>query len=615
MALVPEPMMQPLPYVEGIQPSPSHLWAVPGRRATDIEDAPRCTFQMSTLELVMPIHQVTGRKIIEFELEHICPIRPHPEAAVEAWLTTWADKGGSHESGPLMIGSGSFTGLQSLVAQNVGVAPLLRAQLERFEQALCDRLVEWPAAEPSREGNSTSSGPSAEELEIQLYAVLSYGLFWRDNGAPARAVAAIDHFRQVCMGWIFKLDALYGLSLLCQPERFSSSALLSDGDRSRLSIMNWIPEQITELLQGVFFRPEEKILWQFAKTWWLAGGYSDEENAVKDVFSSLQWDLLCLEDIADLTESETDEPGPNTALLSLLSDMEEFVLTKEKSRIPEGWAAPFPNAGEGAALRRVIQGSSFEMAPRSKSCPLKTYDPEHQLEMALRPESSTLHCWNPAEEPEVIGAARRLIFSTVPMGWPSSHADHNGFFRLDLRVVRGVDSEAAHLFEVGLIANPRVGVRFNPGGPGVELAKEDPGFPPAVMSFWAAPANVMEGVRLAVEVDFQNRTTWVKTVPSTAEISGPQSLGGWLDARNQATRKRMTPADDLDHHLFIEQCEYLHERLESGDLDKTIKDQVLTADDVGEMHAFVATKGRPEVDAEQYHFFIVVPTGMEIEVF
>merc|ERR1712139_359950 len=113
---------------------------------------------------------------------------------------------------------------------------------------------------------------------------------------------------------------------------------------------------------------------------------------------------------------------------------------------------------------------------------------------------------------------------------------------------------------------------------------------------------------MAVEVDFHNREAWVKNVPTTDGVAGPLQLGEWLDARNHATRKRRTPAADLDHPLFIEQCEYLHERLEAGDLQVSVTDQVLSADDHAEMQHFVATKGKPEVEAEQYHFFVVLAT-------
>ncbi|CAE8628567.1 unnamed protein product, partial [Polarella glacialis] len=241
-----------------------HVWAGPdGSRGQQLS----VFFSAKMLDLVATVPAALGDTIAQFELPHLCDARPHEDPNVEAWLERWLDGVvGSKEAedAEVMTLEGScLAGLSELAAERPEVCPLLQAQLRCFEVSLGSWLEQWPLAEPQRKGLS-GGVQTAEEMELELYAALalSPGLVAQEE--------VIDRFRQVAIGWIFKLDSLYGLDILSQPERFS---LAAEGG-SRLSLLWWSAQEVVELLRCPFFRPKELSLWRFVRRWFLEGAGS-----------------------------------------------------------------------------------------------------------------------------------------------------------------------------------------------------------------------------------------------------------------------------------------------------------------------------------------------------
>lgn len=587
---------------------PHHLWASPGVRPGDPQEPLVIGFDQSALDFVVKLPPKLGDSISQFELPQLCTARPHEDPHVEAWLERWVDGiGPSEGQDSLEITGRSLLGLISLAGERPEVCPMFVGQLERFESILASWLKKWPLAEPSREGLvRTSEGaldgaPAPEDLELELYVALDL----LRAGVPRRDDVGV-HFRQVAHGWIFKLESLYSLSLSSQPERVATAAAaaINSGGSSlawQLSLLSWHITEVEELLRCPFFRPQEQSLCRFAQRWWLegAGGPSNGVDTDASLSDAILWELLP-EGATLSTIVGASMAGPTSDALAP-ADAADAADVSE-ALVVEG--APVESREEETS--GFISGSSFVHIPRFPDALLSKYDDPTSLHLLNLPHSAGVRCWNVASESEVVGAARQMIASRMPM------SSAGGLYRMDLRVVSGADAETAHLFEVGLASEPSIGVQFKVSGPGASRPQSE-GEATPFFGLVSVLDSLLEGVRMAVEIDFDERVATVRNLPATESADLPSQatpLARWLEVRSchQATNNR--PPGEQDDPLFREHAEHLHELIAEGMMQEELANTVLS--DGG----LRCIRGAGVADLhEDYYFYIVVPAGMEVEIY
>lgn len=441
-----------------------HLWASPGYPAKERPALLEIGFDVDRLDLVSPLSEEVSEVISQHELPHLCDSRPHEDPYVEVWLSRWADGEGLEGGEPLELSALALSGLIALTEERPEVCPLLRSHLGRFEALLASWFKEWPRTEPWRGGLPKNAvrhhGPTAEEAELELHAALAVV---RSGVLPAASQAlreSAEHFRLVALGWILKLDSLYGLSMVEQPDRLGQIA--SVDDECRLSLLQWEASEISELLGTQFFRPQETDLLRFTQRWLseAPGGGEVADNA---------FDEILIQELLAFTGSNSPRAGPTSF---------------------------------GDAC--VISGSTFRLVSRQQTCPLAEYNDQAAFFMELGAATPTsLRCWNAAKESQLLGASRQLVVSKSAM------SSAGGKYRLDFRVNADTDVEAAHLFEVGIIADPEGGVRFRTNGPGVDSTDEVS----HAFSFVSVLDTLVEGVRMTAEVDFDEGTVMIRNLP------------------------------------------------------------------------------------------------------
>merc|ERR1719181_1939346 len=115
---------------------------------------------------------------------------------------------------------------------------------------------------------------------------------------------------------------------------------------------------------------------------------------------------------------------------------------------------------------------------------------------------------------------------------------------------------------------------------------------------------------MAVEIDFDNRTATVRNLPVIEGMQvapQPTPLGAWLDVRANHQVQMARPPGEQEDDLFREHAEHLHELIAEGKLRDDLADTVL-----GDGGArCVRGAGVPD-EPEEYYFYIVVPSGMEV---
>jgi len=598
-----------------------HVWAPPGIRAGDPLQNLSLDFDRLSLDFVFRLPRKVGDAISDFELPQLCTVRPHEDPHMEAWLARWVDgiepEGSVGEELPseesLLLTGHTLLSLTSLANERPEVCPMLCSQLNNFESILAAWLREWPHEEPLRDGlarvsgGTRSSALAAEMLELELHMALA---FLRTD-APLTSVVLTpeltSHFRQVALGWIFKLESVYGMPLSQQPERaaaaMATTTSLTGGlEPWQLSLLSWNVVEVQQLLRCPFFRPSEMSLWQLAHRWQLEGLGASLADAELPIDELLVWELLPTRESLDAMSGGRDAIGQSA--LNSVAD-EQMVASENggplRSGEDESIVASAPDETAG-----FIPGSSFT---RTQRCPDPIMATHHDPEaLHLRPstDSTGIRCWNTAIESQVVGAGRQMIASNVPMSCTG------GLFRCDLRVVSGIEAEAAHLFEVGLAANPSAGVQFKVSGPGA-FHPDDAGDATSFFSLVAVLDALLEGVRIAVEVDFDERLATVRNIPAVegSEIEmQPTPLAPWLDARARHQAMRARPPGEQEDSLFREQAEHLHELIAKGTLHEDLAETVLSDAGARCIRGVVD----PEIP-EEYYFYVVVPAGMEVEIF
>lgn len=597
-----------------------HLWASPGIRVVDPLQKLTIDFDRLSLDFVVRLPRKVGEAISDFELPHLCPLRPHEDPHIEAWLARWVDgiepEGMTRESSfeeSLLFTGHTLLGLTSLANERPEVCPMLRSQLENFESILAAWLREWPQAEPARDGLARTregmlcSAPTAEELELELHTALAF----LRSGVPQTSVALSSqlatHVKQVALGWTFKLESVYGLPLSHQPERAAAAAATAANATGglepwQLSILSWDVVEVDQLLRCPFFRPQELSVWQFAQRWQLEGfGASsiDMELAIDDI---LVWELLPSRESLGSISGEREPIGRAPVEPS---EEEEGIAPSEggqRQSLEEDIVV-------AAALSEsvvFIPGSSFTIAPRCFDPVMATHDDPASLHLSPSSTSGAMRCWNVANESQVVGAGRQMIASQI------AASSAGGLCRFDLRVLSGTEAESAHLFEVGLAANPAAGVQFKVSGPGA-FHPDDTGDATSFFSLVSVLDALLEGVRIAVEVDFTARLATVRNIPAVEGMdteTQPTPLAPWLDARARHLAMRQRPPGEQEDSLFREQATHLHELIAQGSLHEDLADTVLS--DAGAR----CIRGVVEPETpEEYYFYVVVPAGMEIEIF
>lgn len=578
------------------QTAQHHLWTGPGLRKASLE----IRFDPQTLDLVALIPEGQADAIAQFELPQLCDIRPHEDFYVEAWLCRWLEDGppgeedlqaeGMHLEGRCLLP------LRALTAERPEVCPLLSSMLCLFEDAISNWLLQWPRAEPSREGLPMQWGKqTAEELELELHAVLSMlgggaGIQREEPLLPFH-VGTVEQFRQVAFGWIFKLDSLYGLQVCTQHERLQQSNVAVNAQR--VSMLLWELGEVSELLRSAFFRPLEVDLWRFARRWCIEGAgstalaTSEDGEGVQDVddmiSEALLWELLPAREQL-LQQEAGDQSSP-----------------LEEATIP-------PQVDANA---QQVSASTFERVHRLSDCAFKQFDDPDGFHMERREASSSLRCWNMGVETQVAGASRQVLASSIAM-------DRGSRFRLDFRLNSGSAAESAHLLEVGIMVNPSAGFSLNPRTQGVFrtlLQGEFEGISEPFFRFAALLDTLLEGVRISVEVDLDQAFVSIRNVPEVeAEVETmPRgaSLAAWLDARNRALATCDRNPGELDCPLFKEHVEHLSDLINRGSLEGELAHTVLADKGVKWVMASNILPDEPEA----YHFYITVPAGMELEIF
>lgn len=587
-----------------------HLWTGPGLRDASLE----VRIDPGTLDLVAPVPEGQADAIAQFELPQLCDTRPHEDFYLEAWLQRWLEDGlpGEEdlEAEAMHLEARCLVPLRALAAERPEVCPLLSSMLSRFEDAISGWLLQWPRAEPPREGLPTQWGKqTAEEMELELHAALAMlggctGARREEPLLPGHE-EAVEHFQQVALGWIFKFDSLYGLQVLTQHER-----LLQSNVSPRVSMLWWQLGEVSALLRCPFFRPSELDLWRFARRWCIEGAGSaalaapqagDGQDVDAAISEALLWELLPTKEELVQQEASDRSPSPQAAVTT------ETAPADADTSCQGGLAA----AGTRPLQAQQVPSSTFQRLRRRGDCAFKQFDDPTGFHMQRHESSSSLRCWNMAVETEVVGASRQTLASGVPMSGGSR-------FRLDLRLNSGAATETAHLLEVGIMANPDAGVCFNAGSPGVcrpLLQGEEEGKSEPFFRFVTVLDTLLEGVRLSVEVDLDQASVSVRNLPEAeAEVeSMPRgaSLAAWLEARNRALAMGDRNPGELDCPLFKEHVEHLSDLIDKGSLEGELADTVLA--DKG-VKWVMASKIVPDVP-EAYHFYITVPAGLELEIF
>jgi hypothetical protein len=537
---------------------------------------------------------------------------------METWLARWVD-GIEPEGIPgeelrqeesLLFTGHTLLSLTSLANERPEVCPMLCSQLNNFENILAAWLREWPQAEPVRQGLPRRSegmlcrAPTAEELELELHTALAFLRF----GVPQTSVALTPqlaaHFRQVALGWIFKLESVYGLSLSHQPERAAAAMATAAGATGglepwQLSLLNWDAAEVEQLLRCPFFRPQELSVWQFARRWQLEGFGVALANAELPTDDLLVWELLQPRTAPGGVAGGSDVLGQAAVEPSAGED-----------RVTSTTGGPRRSDEEVGRAREeavvFISGSSFMRTARCLDPIMATHDEPAALHMRPSLDTGGLRCWNTAVESAVVGAGRQMISSDEPM------SSAGGLFRFDFRVVGGTEAEAAHLFEVGLAANPSAGVQLKVSGPGA-FHPDDRGEATSYFSLVAVLDALLEGVRVAVEVDFGERLATVRNIPAVEGVDDqtqPTPLASWLEARARHQAMRARPPGEQEDSLFREQAAHLHELIAQGTLNEELTETVLSDAGARCLRGIVV----PDVP-EEYYFYVVVPAGMEIEIF
>lgn len=544
--------------------------------------APEVVFNPATLDLEADVLGPIAEDILDSELPHLCEVRPHEDPLVEAWLQRWVD-GEDAGADRLGLEVRCLAPLLQLAMERPELCPNFCGQLTEFERAVQDWLYSWPRIEPPRPGAKAAPGaPTAEDLELELHGVLAmlrgevYALSLSEEGRqlemrqPSIALGGepADSFRSVAMGWVLKLDLLYGMHILQQPDRMAAAVgpAVSHG----LSLTRWDVDQVEQLLACAFFRPDEDRLWKLAQQWLQESGSGDEESEAR-LSQALAPDLL--------EKQDAGEAG------------EEY------------------QAAEPVRVR----ADSFEVVPRHGSCTMAAFADSSALKVE-QPEGSPAMRWkNAAQEDQILGASRQLLASKVLMA-PAS----GGVFRMDLRVLSGADAEGAHLFEVGVAVereSGRTGVCFGPGGARAPGEGSDEPDVPSFFPFFDARDILLEGVRLVLEVDVSGGVARVRNVPAVAEDDDRHSsLVAWMQSRCKVAAKDVRPPGERDCHLFREHAHHLQDLVDRGRLDRELSAAVRADAGVQAVHAAGASA---EIFAapESYCFYVVVPVGMEVEIF
>eukprot|EP00435_Cladocopium_sp_Y103_P005552 s361_g1.t2 len=289
-----------LPFHEGLyRPQEFHVLSGPGLRSGDHSFGPN--FDPELLDLVVEVPKSQSESVTEFELPLLFDQRPHEDPILEAWLGKTLD---NPDKAMVVLEARCLQKLQQAVEDQPEVCPVLRNLLSRFEASIAQWLSSWPHAEPLREGLTVAScsKQSAEMLELELHSVLALqgGMAPGPQQPPflAESEETLDAFRQEAAAWLFKLEALYGLELINQPERMVQ--------HPRLSMLCWELPEVEALLQCPYFRPPEMSVWRFARRWCLEGGgacaFRDEpeagvptvtkENIDMAISKGLIWELL-----------------------------------------------------------------------------------------------------------------------------------------------------------------------------------------------------------------------------------------------------------------------------------------------------------------------------------
>eukprot|EP00930_Biecheleria_cincta_P094869 TRINITY_DN8649_c0_g1_i1.p1 TRINITY_DN8649_c0_g1~~TRINITY_DN8649_c0_g1_i1.p1 ORF type:complete len:620 (-),score=161.91 TRINITY_DN8649_c0_g1_i1:50-1669(-) len=539
---------------------------------------------------------------------------------MEAWLQRWLEDGLPGEEDlqaeAMHLEARCLVPLRALAAERPEVCPLLSSMLSRFEDAISGWLLQWPQAEPPRSGLPMHWGKqTAEEMELELHGVLALlGGFTgarREEPLLPGHEEAVEHFRQMALGWIFKFDSLYGLQVLTQHERLLQSSVTANAQR--VSMLWWELDEVSVLLRCPFFRPSELDLWRFARRWCIEGAGSaalatsqagqeagDEHDVDAAISEALLWELLPAKEQLVQEAGDRSLP-PQAAVTTEPAPVDAFL----------GCQAGLAAASIRPLQAQQVPGSSFQRLFRRADCAFRQFDDPAGFHMQRQETSSSLRCWNMAVETEVVGACRQTLASDVPMSRGSS-------FRLDLRLNSGSTSDTAHLLEVGIMANPEAGVCFDAGTPGVcrpLLQGEEEGKSEPFFRFVTVLDILLEGVRLSVEIDLDEASVSVRNLPEVeAEVETmPRgaSLAAWLEARNRALAMGDRNPGELDCPLFKEHVEHLSDLIDKGSLEGELADTVLA--DKG-VKWVMASNIVPDVP-EAYHFYITVPAGLELEIF
>jgi len=389
------------------------------------------------------------------------------------------------------------------------------------------------------------------------------------------------------------------LTVSSQPDRAmaattAAASALGIGEPWQLSLLSWDITEVEELLQCPFFRPQEISLWRFAQRWRIegAGGPTNTVDMDASISDALLWELL--------PERESLlAAGSDTKLDCQSSEPSAMNLDSQSLEDDVGVARQQENSG-------FVSGNSFVHVPRFPDALLSRYDRPDLLCLHTHADSEGLRCWNCATDQEVVGATRQMIASRIPM------SSAGGMFRMDLRVVSGTDSETAHLFAVGLAANPAAGVQFKVSGPGA-FRPDSEGEASPFFSLVSVLDSLLEGVRMAVEIDFDQHTATVRNIPLVDGVDTapePTSLAAWMSIRADHQARLDRPPGEQEDPLFREHAEHLHELISEGKLNQDLVDAVL-----GDGGArCVRGAGAPDVP-EDYYFYIVIPAGMEVEMY
>ncbi|CAK0858954.1 unnamed protein product [Prorocentrum cordatum] len=540
-------------------------------------------FNPDTLDLEADVLGQIAEEILDSELPHLCEVRPHEDPLVEAWLQRWVD-GEDAGADRLQLQSSCLVPLLTLAMERPEVCPNFCGQLSEFEHALEGWLRAWPPAEPPRRAGPGAGGPSAEALELELHGVLAllrgevYSLALLEEGRPpemrqppvALGGEPADSFRGVAMGWVLKLDLLYGKPVLQQPERMAAAV----GPRAQhgLSLLRWDVDQMEQLLSCAFFRPDEDHLWELAQQWLQENGGGEEAEA--RLSRALAPHLLDGAAAAGAEEAE-EEPLFEATL---------------------------------------VRAPSFGAVARHGSCTTAAFGDHSALHREQLEGVPWLRWRNAAREDQILGASRQLLASDVLMS-PAS----GGIFRLELRMLSGSDAEAAHLFEVGVAVERKAGqagVVFGPGGarapPRGALDSPAGDEAPVFFNLFDARDILLEGVRLVIEVDVGAGCARVRNVPSVLEDDDRHaSLVAWLQARSRVAAKDVRPAGEVDCHMFREHARHLQELANQGKLDRGLASMVHGDAGVQAVHA----TNSDFLASESYCFYVVVPAGVEVEIF